>query len=291
MVYRKPGILLALACVLLCAVPLFAQPERVPRLPIIDQIHETYVQYDVNGVTSSDGSIYVSIATKDGQIVFESRFPVIKADGKYLEWHYLAEPGFSMSRRLGPNAVRTVQGMTFAAKDIVKAIRRGHVDANGKFVPRADSKNFAVKADDNYGCDWPFDDMSCTANGNCCDTHDACYLVFNCDALSWLGLESPMCTACNEAVVACITLGIFNNGQPSECCAAGNCGQERPPNYYQSGGGFNLGNKTWEELFQGDGGGGGGGGTIWELLTTPWGQVIVGGGECWFPNGDCIPCG
>src|SRR5205085_3924877 len=120
-------------------------------------------------------------------------------------------------------------------------------------------------------------------NGNCCDQHDFCYALWGCDALSWLGLSSPMCTACNEAVVACITLNIFNNGQPSECCAAGNCGQPRPADYYGTPTGIVDDPKSWEDLVIGDGGGGGGGsGTMPGYMTyfTPYGSVSYGAGTC-----------
>ena len=127
-----------------------------------NEIHESYRSYYVDGVTRADGSIIVSIAQLDGKVIFESHFPVVKPDGRYIEWQYYGETAYSMSRRVDDTTTRTVEGMTTSAKDVVRAIQRGHVTGSHR-----------AKIEDKYGCDFPFEDFSCTSAGNCCDAHDA----------------------------------------------------------------------------------------------------------------------
>jgi hypothetical protein len=242
-------------------------------LPVVDEIREHHQAYDVEGVTLSDGSIQVSVLEPDGTAVFESHFPVVRADGRYLEWEYRGETPYSMSVRVDDKSSRTVQGMAGAAKDIVRAIKRGRV-SGGRFKP---------ETDDNYGCDWPFDDVTCGQHGNCCDEHDACYDTFRCSALSWLGLESPLCIACNVALVLCTEGPI---GGPSTCCAAGNCGQTRPSMWW----GYFSDDVGGGEDIQYDEGGSGSSGSGGTLAVTPWGSVVYGGGTCLFPDGTIIPC-
>src|SRR5436309_1734367 len=122
----RSALFVTFGCALFVAAPLLAQSTPV-YLPVVEQIDELYAYYDLHGVRFSDGSILVSVAQKDGEVVFESRCPVVKSDGKYIEWQYLREPRLSMSRRLNPNAIRTLKEMAFNAKDIVRLIRRGHV--------------------------------------------------------------------------------------------------------------------------------------------------------------------
>jgi hypothetical protein len=85
---------------------------------------------------------------------------------------------------------------------------------------------------DSWGCDAVAD--SCGPNGNCCDTHDACYAENGCSASSWTGIASAACLDCNACAESCVTgrdtgcsYGYRNTTQPSACCALGNCGRER----------------------------------------------------------------
>jgi hypothetical protein len=277
-----------IVAILFCSASSLFAASLSPRqdLPSIDEVRETYALYDIEGVTTSDGSMRVSIYNKSAELIFESRFPVKKADGKYFEWKYYPQPGYSMSRHLDPQATRTLRGMIYSAKDVVRAFHRGFVSPDGKTFGTPRSGKFAIKALDNWGCDAPFESLTCTASGNCCDQHDDCYAIFNCDALSWLGLGSQFCTGCNEMVTLCITAGYNNSGYPSVCCYNGNCGQERPPGTIGGGGGGEC-----CPIFDQDGyvgGGGTGGYPVW----TPWGTIWVGyNGTCTFSNGITIPCG
>ncbi|MGA8807673.1 MAG: hypothetical protein WB973_07320 [Thermoanaerobaculia bacterium] len=233
----------------------------------------------------------MAITAADGTPVFESRYPVEKADGKYLEWHYQVEPLLSKSTALDQNTVPKLNEMTVAAKEIVRMIRKGEtpelpsrVTAQRRFVPRPE---------DNYGCDWPFEGLSCTATGNCCDTHDLCFYANSCDVTSWLGLGSAVCTACNAAVTACITAGIGTTGQPSYCCTTGTCGQPRPADGgdFGPGGGGSI--DPGHSIFNidpdpGSNGSGGGGG--WFGSTTFGTSIWVNNGLCRFPDGTVVPC-
>jgi hypothetical protein len=271
--FRK-SILVGIASSIIAASALAQSiPGRI--IPVVDTVHESYQLYDVEGAMVSDGSIHVTIAASDGSSVFESRY-LVTDRGEFIEWQYRGDTTITMSRRLDDNAVRTVRGMTWAAKDIVRTIKLG----------RASDGEFVAKPDDNYGCDWPFDSLSCTSNGSCCDQHDECYAAFDCDALSWAGLESPLCTACNDAVAACITFGYNNNGQPSGCCAAGNCGDPRPI-YSVGSGGSNTGDRGTDVAIAPGGDGGFGGYSSW----TPWGTVTYSNGHCMMPGGAVLPCG
>lgn len=177
----------------------------------------------------------MAITAADGTPVFESRWPVERPDGKYLEWQYQVEPLLSKSTRLDENAVPKVNEMTAAAKEIVRMIRKGETPESPSRVMA--QRRFVPRAEDNYGCDWPIEGLSCTASGNCCDTHDLCYYANSCDVTSWLGLGSAACAACNAAVTACITAGIGTTGHPSYCCTTGTCGLPRPAD----GGDFGFG--------------------------------------------------
>ena len=274
---------------LLFAATLFAQDARDGSLVVIEEVHEHYATLDLDGVVMSDGSIRVTIAELDGSSVYVSRFPVVKADGKYLEWEYRGETPYSMSRRVDEIAVRTLQDMTRAAKDVVRLIKTNR-------VPGMDRPGqLAVKVDDNHGCDWPFEALSETSAGNCCDSHDICYAAFRCDGLSWLGLNSYMCGACNLQLVACIGDADGSYGstfQPSECVSQGNCGQPRSANVWGNFSDVDLGGALNLELLPHDGSGGGGG--VGSIHTTPWGQIhqgAYGPGTCRFPDGQVIPCG
>lgn len=250
-------------------------------LPVLGSVHETYVRHQVEGYALSDGTIHVTVHDEDGSILFESRYPVDKTDGKYLEWQYYGTPNYAHSTRFDDKEVPTLQSMTIAAKDILRMMK-----TNPPFLPAPDARSGPprkIAPNDDYGCDSIAGSITCTSNGNCCDQHDQCYFAFGCDASSWLGSANPLCTACNEAVVACIVFGVNNTGQPSECCARGDCGNPRPPGggfggdpYYQdwqSAGGYGGNSGGWT----GGGSGGSGGST-----TSGW---------CRFPDGQILPCG
>ena len=297
---RRKGVLVGVLSVLLAAVSVSGEnrleKQRDNPLPVIDQVQEHYRLYDLEGRTLSDGTISVTISGKDGVPVFESRF-IQKADGKYIEWEYRGETPYSMSRKVDRNTIRTVQGMTTMAKDIVRVIRRGRINPDQSTWKHAgtDALKAKMKVDDNWGCDWPFDDLSCTPAGHCCDEHDNCYAIFNCDALSWLGLESVYCQGCNVVLAACVvdaSSGAGLSGMPSECCFQNNCGTPRTGVYFGDiGGGGGSEHTGPDNQYSSDpGGSGGGGGWTW-IGYTPWGSIGIGGGTCTFPDGTVLPCG
>lgn len=265
----------------------FAQESARPAdekswLPVLGSVHETYVRHQVEGYALSDGTIHVTIHDEDGSVLFESRYPVENTgrDGKYLVWQYYGTPKFSRSTRFDDKAAPTLQSMTIAAKDILRMMK-----TNPPFMAAPDTRNGPprkIAPNDDYGCDSIAGSITCTSSGNCCDQHDECYFVFGCDAYSWLGSANPACTLCNEAVVACITLGINNTGQPSECCALGNCGSPRP-----AGGGFDG---PYYQDWQSAGGYGGTSGG-WTGGGTGGGSTGTSGGWCRFPDGQILPCG
>jgi hypothetical protein len=229
---RKTYLIPVAVCFLFIAIPLFSQPS----LPTIRAVHESYARYQVEGVMLSDGSIRVLIETsRDGTPVFESRYPVEKADGRYLEWRYQIGSGFSRSTRLGESDYPTLEAMTLAAKDIVRMIVRGDTPESKSTVKKStvNSTRFVVRPEDNYVCYSPIDTLISTDSGNCCDTLDACYLQNGCKEASWSGWLPPACVDCNLAVAQCLIFGIGSTGEKAGCCLAGNCGQPRPV-----GGGF-----------------------------------------------------
>lgn len=284
---RRSLLILVVACVslLLTAIPVLASSDLKNYLPTIAASHESYHDSQIDGAMLSDGSIQVSVTAPDGTSIFESRYPVEKPDGRYLEWQYRIEPVLSRSTRLDQSTFMTLEAMTLAAKDIVRMIRRGGTPEG---TSRVRSAGFVVRPEDDYGCDWPANDLSCTSVGNCCDEHDRCYAENDCEALSWTGYATPACILCNTNAVFCITTGLGSNGQPSECCAAGNCGQPRPVASSPFGSGP-LGPLTgppdWDAASPGGGGGG------WTTTTTGGTTISVGGGWCRFPNGQIVPCG
>ena len=263
----------------------FAQESTRPAdekswLPVLGSVHETYVRHQVEGYALSDGTIHVTIHGEDGSLLFESRYPVETngGGGKYLEWQYYGTPKFSHSARFD-NDVPTLQSMTIAAKDIVRMMK-----TNPPFMAAPDTRTGPprkIAPNDDYGCDSIAGPIECTSSGNCCDQHDQCYFAFGCDASSWLGSANPLCTACNEAVVACILFGVNNTGQPSDCCAAGTCGYPRP-----EGGGFDGPyNQVW-----GPAGGYGGTSGGWTAGSGGSGGSTTSG-WCRFPDGQILPCG
>ena len=275
-----------------------APAQPFPDAAVVERSYEIYAKYDVHAVRYADGSSYVSIIDDSGKIVFETRCAVSRAHGPYFAWIFSGEPAMSFKRRLEPkHNDKSLESLMRISKDIFRGIMRSQMHANHfpASAPMTDShgsksKKLLVAPTDNYGCDYPFELLSCTPDGNCCDTHDDCYAAFNCDALSWLGLEGSLCTACNVAVVACINSGIGNTGQPSCCCFVHNCGVPRNP---PSGVGGGTDTKNWEDLVIGDGGGGGGsGGTSY---FTPYGSVYFSNGNCTIqlPEGGSVtmPCG
>ena len=263
--------------------------DESPFLPILSTINENYRAYIVRGDYFSDGSIHVWITTKTGTVVFESRYPVQKGGEKYLEWEFRGDPAFSRSTLIDDRTFPTLKGMTFAGKDIVRMLMHGQTPETAGGIT-ALAKTLRPRPMDNYGCDSPFELMQCTSNGNCCDAHDDCYRDFGCHAISWLGIGSPLCTMCNEAMVACIVGGLYNTGQPSECCALGICGAPRPAQE-EHGSGGTPGNDGGTLNRDPDGGGGNVGGISYNWIYTPWGFVAPAGGWCTFPDGTVVPCG
>lgn len=210
---------------------------------------------------------------------------MLESDGKHLSWWYRDEQTYSNSTPITDTRVVTLRQMTIAAKDIVRMIKRGTIPSVvDPELPKSDSSNRNPRTEDNFGCDAPFESLSCTSVGFCCDIHDACYAAYNCDALSWLGLSSPACTLCNQTLVTCIGLG--GTGQPSSCCASGNCGNERP--IIDAGEGIapaDVG--PYDQIGPGDPLTGGG----WLRNGTPWGTIWTAGGWCKMPDGQILPCG
>ncbi len=94
-------------------------------LPALDVVNEQYRQYQVTGYQLTDGSTKVFVIRRDGTVVFESRYPVIAADGKHLSWWYRDGEEFSLSTPIDDTQVVTLRGMIFAAKDIVRMIKGG----------------------------------------------------------------------------------------------------------------------------------------------------------------------
>ena len=268
-----------------------------PDSSIIQTIVEHYSTYDVYATTRVNGQTDVAIRSTDGTLSFESHFPILHGDATFLDWRYVGAVDVSASIRMSSQP--TIEGMTLAGKDIVRLILRGRRPSVQELAAAKASQNqdphvkslslghalaFRPRAMDNYGCDWPFDSwISCSPSGNCCDTHDDCYAANNCNALSWLGFASLDCINCNVVVQDCLEKGIDNTGQPSTCCAAGNCGQPRPSSTSNNNGGVD------NQYVAPDGSSGGspwGGSTF----NTPWGSVIYTNGHCIFPDGSDVPC-
>jgi hypothetical protein len=279
-----PSVLAMCLCVL--AVAAFAAtPESALQLPVIDSIQEHYLQYDLLAVRRSDNSIDVRI-TSAGVLVLESQYPVRKPDGNYLEWEYYGATPIGHSTHIDVETFPTLRNMTTAAKDNVRTILKSGAATSDAATGR--SGRLRVRADDDYGCDWPFESYSCTDKGNCCDAHDSCYAQWGCGALSWLGLSSSECTACNLAASACVQNGDGSTGEQSSCCSWGNCGQTRPASQSAGGGIHRVPTVAPDP---GPGGGGGGDGSVAPWEDTPYGSVWNQGGTCKFPNGVVVPCG
>jgi hypothetical protein len=253
-------------------------------LPVVETIQEHYLLYDVEGFKLASGAMAVSVKTAEGRIIFESFFPVLSDDGKHIFWHYDETPRpMSKSTLVGNELVVTLREMTIAAKDIVKQIRRGRVvdpsdPASTAAVAAAvaavgtdrapNGSRMPARRFDNWGCDYPFDSLSCTSVGNCCDAHDECYRIFGCDAWSWVGLSLAECVLCDAAAVTCISgSGATSNGQPSECCAMNICGQPREGQAPPAGGG---GPDNQYVAPEGPGGGG-----QWNIDGTPYGFIAI----------------
>ena len=283
---KKPLLFITLV-VLFTASSSFAV-DRSDQPQKLNQFSEHYRAYDLEGVTQPNGDIFVAIKTTEGVVVFESRF-VTKEDGRYIEWEWRGDPPYSMSRKVAPGTQRDVKGIATMSKDIVRAIKRGKVPVSTGNQVGSDKLTARIQPQDDFGCDWPFQELSCTGAGHCCDVHDACFDAYNCTALSWVGLESIVCSACNAVLVSCIANEA--TGLPSYCCYQNICGQHREPPYFgdiSSGGLGGDGNDL--QQVEPSGGGGGGGGWVW-IGYTPWGSIGVGIGWCRFPDGTVIPCG
>lgn len=187
--------------------------------PVIESVQESYGVYHLNGEAMADGNLQVSIHNAQGMLIFASRYPVEKPDGRYVEWTYYGKVSMKRSNPIAEELAPTLEGMAFAAKDIVRMMEKGYAtDSEGRVVPH-----------DTWGCDEPARPLQCTHVGNCCDTHDACYANNNCGYWSWLGIGTWECQNCNSVALNCMLFGIGSTGHPSACCSLGNCGEERCP--------------------------------------------------------------
>lgn len=261
--------------------------------PVIEEMDGAYERYSLEARAYADGVLDVRLTKPDGSPLFHSTYPVVKADGNYVEWTYHSDPPLRRSALLEAGVIPTLRGMAFAARDIARMAARGLTPETGSGRPGD------VRSDDTWGCDLPeYADIECTSRGNCCDTHDECYWAYDCSYWSWLGISNLACEACNWAVVLCITTGTGSTGEPSACCSLWNCGTER------CGGTFwndpqclpavELPLETWpidqDPLYGYPGDPGSGGMYAW---YNPYTGTIVEtyGGKCCFPDGTCISCG
>lgn len=199
-----------------------------PSSPVIDSVSERYHGYSVEGRAYADGRLRVGVDAPDGTRVFESAYPINKADGRYLEWKYFGDTPVSNSTRLGPEILVRLDLMTLAAKNLVLTL-----DIKPNITRRNAMRVGPITVTDQWGCDLPeLVDFECTKWGNCCDTHDACFAQNNCSWWSWIGIASWDCKMCDAAAELCALTGIGSTGEPSQCCALNNCGQERCPGQY-----------------------------------------------------------
>jgi hypothetical protein len=247
--------------------------------PIVDSIQEQHRAYSLTATAHADGLLQVMIKNADGSPLFESVYPVAASDGTTrLEWTYRSPDGSILTRsnQLPADLYPTIRSMSLAGKDVVRMLGNGLQPGSHNLRPGK------IKTNDTWGCDLPEAvDMECTNRGNCCDSHDACYAVGHCSYWSWLGVQSLWCEACNLTAALCITTGLGSTGQPSICCAYGNCGTEQGP----PGGGPTKDLEPGMEPSDPEGGGM----TEWGI-DSPWG-VSTGSGTCTFPNGMVVPCG
>lgn len=291
-----------LIALVLGVLPLAAEERFGAKVEVYEENYRN--RYRIEAATYADGVMRVSISGMDGKLVFESVYPVQKEDGNYCDWTYYGDPVMTRSTRIGPEVAPTLGTMAFAGKDIIRMIGRGLTPDDA--APKGEGR-LKVKADDNWGCDIDGEGgpVECSGRGNCCDTHDECYVYLSCDFLSWSGLSSAACQGCNVALAACITLGIGSTGQKSACCDLGNCGQERCPTIDD----WDNPNCTVNPLapfvgtyhpepfegFQWDGGlFGGGTGGMWMQSYIPPGTVSAQGwciysGHGWMPI-IFVPC-
>jgi hypothetical protein len=259
---------------------------RAAGLPVVETVQEHYSLYDISGFKLSSGGMAVLIKNNEGRIVFQSFFPVMANDGKHLFWQYDDNPQqMSKSTQVGADKVVTLREMAIAAKDIIKQIKRGRVvdprdPASTAAVAAAiaassttvsASSRMPVKRFDNWGCDYPFDSLSCTSVGNCCDAHDSCYAAFGCDAWSWAGLSVAECVLCDAAAVTCISgSGGTSNGQASVCCSMNNCNQPRSyVDYSPPAGGGGPDNQYVAPDNEPPGTG------VWNNDGTPYGMISI----------------
>lgn len=272
----------AIVAAILAAPPAVADTSNEFRLRT-ESIHEVHDNRLVTATAYDDGFFHVEIQGTDGQLLFESSYPVRRDDGYYIDWTYHGVPSISRSNLIGPEVSPTLRTMTFAAKDIVRMIDRGLAPGSQSRTPRTE---------DSFGCDMPgFLNVECTNRGNCCDVHDECYWAYECSWWSWLGVSNILCEGCNARAVVCVTTGLGSTGQPSACCAQGNCGAPRCNGLYWDDPRCTLGPPPRSGPRDrdpapnpGNTGGGGGGG-------IPGGTVSFPGATCCFPGGQCLPCG
>lgn len=289
--------------------PMAAQDLNRSRFsPITDEVDMTERGYYFEARAYGDGVLQVVVRAVDGTIVFDSIYPVVKPDGRYVEWTYRATPPIKRSTRLDESVLPSLEGMAGAAKNIIRMIEKGLAPGSQDLSPgRGHSRRFAdprsnstgpddVVSDDSWGCDLPdLVNIQCTDRGNCCDTHDACYWEFDCSYWSWVGILPSFCDGCNAAVVLCVAAGVGSNGKPSICCELGNCGQERctglrwnDPACSPSGGTDGAAVNFEQNRVDYGGGRFGGGGSTGS--STGSGSASYGPATCCFPDGTCIPC-
>ena len=248
---------------------LSAAAEEV-QLPVVGMMSERYRNYDVRGEEYSDGSIHVWATTDDGKRLFDSRYPVRDAGGRFLKWTYDGDR-VTQSTPVTDAMNPTLEGMFFAGKDVIRMLEGGAKSSDGPLVRGSNGERLHVAPADDWGCD-ELQTLSCSPKGVCCDIHDDCYYQNGCSALSWLGLSSPACTACNIAVVYCFADSV-HIGQ-SACCVLNKCGQPWEP---PSGGGVVENERRPLNIDPDLGGGGGGGGFTW--AWTPYGTVGISYGS------------
>ena len=240
------------------------------QLPVVGVMSERYHGYDVRGEEYSDGSIHIWATTQSGKRLFDSRYPVQQPGGRVLQWTYDGERFVTQQTPIGDDAHPTLEGMFFASKDVVRMLDGGGKPSDGPLVRAPNGERFRIAPDDNWGCD-ELQSMSCSPKGVCCDIHDDCYYRNGCSALSWLGLGSPACGACNVEVVACLADTVHIG--TSVCCAMNNCGQP-----YQPGGGGVAEDERHPLNVDPDLGGSSGGG-VFRWAWTPYGSVGFGYGS------------
>jgi hypothetical protein len=223
-VFLRSAIMASLVCVINSS-----HASEIPELTLdrgeilrAVEVYGAYGEYRVNSYEGVDGSMRIVVLNQTGAKAFESFYPIIDDDGVHVVWRYLEEKDYVSKSALVPEnrASPTLEGMKAAARDIVHSVAKSRRTGRG------------LQVEDTWGCDLPSwlggAELTCSSSGNCCDMHDDCYALFDCTAASWLtGYVDQQCLACNALIVACLTVGVENTGEPSVCCSVGNCGVTR----------------------------------------------------------------